>query len=71
MYIAYKCKICGKSFILLTDEVKHSELESKYITCPFNGKHKNIIVCGRYEDLKECMDTRVYKRDKGKIKQIK
>lgn len=71
LYIAYRCKICAKTFILLTSEVKHSEEESRYITCPYNGKHKNITVCSRYSDLKECMNHAVYVREGGRMKQIK
>lgn len=71
MYIVYKCKTCGKHFILMTDEVKYSEEESKYITCPYHGKHKDIIVCGRHDDLKECMDNHVYVREGRRMRQIK
>lgn len=71
MYLVYKCKTCKRHFILLTEEVKFSEEESKYITCPFHGKHKDIIVCGRYEDLKAAMDNHVYVREKGVMRQIK
>ncbi|WMM24065.1 hypothetical protein RBU61_14190 [Tissierella sp. MB52-C2] len=70
-YIAYKCLNCNRSFILLASEVKHDEKEGKYITCPRHGKHRKIIVTGAYDSLKECMGERSYKRDKGKMKQIK
>ncbi len=72
MYIAYKCKTCRKSFILLEDEVRHSELESRYITCPYHAAHRDIIVTGKYDDLKECMEKHpIFKRVNGKMKQIK
>lgn len=71
MYIVYKCIKCRKHFILLTNEVKYSENESKYITCPYFGKHKDIIVCGRYEDLKETMDNHVFVREGRRMRQIK
>lgn len=70
-YIVYKCLNCNRSFILLASEVKHDENEDKYITCPFHGKHKKIIVTGAYDSIKECMAERSYKRDKGKMKQVK
>lgn len=66
-YIIYKCKICGKHFILMTNEIKYSEKESKYITCPYHGKHKNIIVVGKYESIKECMQHDSYKKVEGRI----
>ena len=68
-YIVYRCRTCGKHFVLFSNEVKHSEEESTYLTCSYNGKHKDIIVCGRYESIKECMDHDSYKRINGKIKQ--
>jgi len=71
MYILYKCKRCKKHFILLTEEVKFSEEESNYITCPYFGKHKDIIVCGKFEDLKEVMDNSVYVREGRRMRQIK
>lgn len=69
-YIIYRCKVCGCSFILLTEETKNNESKGNYITCPFKG-HKNIIVTGAYDSIKECMAERSYKRDRGKMKQIK
>ena len=68
-YIIYKCKICNRGFILFTNEVKHSEEESSFITCPYHGKHKNIIVVGKYENIKECMDHDSFMRKGGRIKQ--
>ena len=70
-YIVYKCLNCNRSFILLASEISHSETESKYITCPYHGKHRKIIVTGAYDGIKECMQERSYKRDRGKMKQIK
>lgn len=69
-YIIYKCKVCGCSFILLAEETKYNQDKGNYISCPFKG-HRDIIVTGAYDDLKECMTERSYKRDKGKMKQIK
>lgn len=69
-YIVYKCLNCGCIFILPIDHVKYNEDKGNYITCPFRG-HKNIVIAGEYDGLKECMDNHVYKRDKGSIKQIK
>lgn len=69
-YIVYKCKICKSTFILLADEAKHNEDKGNYLSCPFRG-HRDIVVTGAYDDLKECMQERSYKRDKGKMRQIK
>ena len=71
MYITYKCRSCNKTFILLEEELKHDEEESRYITCPYHGKHKDIIVTGKYDDLNECMKDRAYKRNSGKLKQTR
>lgn len=68
-YIIYMCKTCNKVFILLTNDVTYSEEEGRYITCHFHGSHRNIVVCGRYESIKECMEHDSYKRGKGAIKQ--
>lgn len=70
-YIVYKCRTCGNNFILLSNQVKYSEKESKYITCPFHGKHKDIIVVGAYDSIKEVMDNHVYVREGRRIRQIK
>lgn len=69
--IVYKCNSCKKHFILLTEEVTHSEQESRYITCPYHGSHRNISVAGKYEDIEKCMEHDSYKRVKGSIKQTK
>ena len=71
-YIIYQCKECFKVFILLTNQVKHSEQESRYLTCPYNGKHSKLSVVGRidkYGEIKGCMDHDSYKRSSGRIKQ--
>lgn len=68
-YIIYKCLTCNKHFVLFSNEVKHTEEESRYITCPYYGKHKNIVVVGSYESIKECMEHDSYKRVRGRIKQ--
>lgn len=69
-YIIYRCKICGKSFILLSEEVRFNEKQGNYISCPFKG-HKNIVVTGAYDSIKECMDSSVYVRDGRRMRQIK
>ena len=63
-FIHYKCRVCGKSFFLLSKEVQHSEEENRYITCPYFGRHRNIHVVNKYANLKECMEKQkaVYSR---------
>lgn len=68
-YIVYRCNTCNKHFILLRNEVNHSEAESRYITCPFHGRHKNISVCGAYDDIEECMRHDGYKRENRRVHQ--
>lgn len=72
--IQYKCKDCNKTFFLLEEEVDHSEKAAVYITCPYFGKHKNIIVTGKYENLRELnkimTDKDIYKRKNGRMIKI-
>lgn len=70
-WIIYRCKVCGKVFALIEEEVDISEEGSKYITCPHHGKHKQVIVIDKFADLKECMKQNSYKRVKGRIKQVR
>lgn len=69
-YIIYKCKMCGSSFIFSSEEVKFNEDKGRYLSCPFK-RNRDIIVTGAYDSVKECMQHSSYRRDKGKIKQIK
>ena len=69
-YIVYRCKICNKHTILIREEVTHSEKESQYLTCGHDGRHKKLIVVGAYDNIKECMDRRHYKRIRGRLRQI-
>ena len=71
-YIIYRCKTCHRHFILMSNEVEHTVKESKYITCPYYGKHKDIHVVGvidKYGQIKKCMEQRSYKKVSGVIKQ--
>lgn len=70
-YIVYRCKSCNKHFILHKIDVTYNEKENKYITCPFNGKHKSIVVTGAYDSLKDAMSHSSYRREKGRIRQLK
>lgn len=71
-YIIYRCKTCNKVFLLLTSDVKHSERESKYLTCPYDGRHKSLSVIGkvsRYGEIKGCMDHDSYVKVAGRMRQ--
>lgn len=71
-WIIYQCQQCKKTFMLPFSDVKHSEEESKYITCPFHGSHRDISVIGkidRYGEIKSCMQHESYAREKGRMKQ--
>lgn len=67
-YLVYRCKICGCEFILPKQYVKLNEDKGNYLSCPFRG-HKNIVVAGAYDSIKECMDHISYTRDGRRIKQ--
>lgn len=69
-YIVYKCKNCGCEFILPNQYVKLNESKENYISCPYRG-HKNVIVIGAYDSIKECMDNSVYVREGRRMRQIK
>lgn len=51
-YTAFRCKECGTVFIM-PDE--HVDLSLSYLTCPNDGRHRDIHICGAYDDLQECM----------------
>lgn len=69
-YIVYKCKICGCEFILPKQYVRLNEDKGNYIACPYRG-HKNIIVTGAFDSVKEAMDNHVWVREKRRMGQIK
>lgn len=70
--ILHRCNICGRHFSLYDKELQAMKEEGvKYITCSYNGKHNNISVIGKYDNIKECMQQMSHKRVSGKIKQIR
>lgn len=64
IYTAYKCKGCGRTFILLTSEMIAAIGQGKYIACPICG-NQNIKVTKASDNLRECMEERSYYRAKG------
>ena len=69
MYTSYKCSICGAEFIMPTQALTQAELSGRYLTCPLDGRHKNIIPIGRYDDLQKCMKHDKYTKAQGTTKQ--
>lgn len=68
VYTSYKCKSCGKEFILLSDEVQQMAL-GRYLACPYCNSQR-IYKEKTTDDLKECMRGRSYIRNKhGAIEQ--
>ena len=69
-YIIYKCKTCECEFILPKKHVRTNVDKGNDIRCPYRN-HKNIIVTGAHDSIKDCMSNNVYVREKGRMKQIK
>lgn len=70
--IMHYCNTCNRHFVLFENEKTYTELEGIYTTCPYNGKHKSVIVCNKFDNLSECRrNANVYKRINGRMKQIK
>lgn len=70
-YIVYECKVCGLIIIFDREqlEIAIAENKDRYLSC--NLGHRKIKKLNEYDSIKECMDNHVWKRVKGKIKQIK
>ena len=67
MYITYRCSICGTEFIMPTAHLNKAEIEGRYLACPYG--HRDIVVAGRYDDLKDCMQHDYYRKENRAIKQ--
>ena len=59
-YIVYRCATCGFIMIALVEQVRRDD---NYLTCMKNGGHKDIRVCGAYDNIKECMNHVKYRRN--------
>lgn len=65
MYATYICKNCGKSAILLKEEIS----SRGYLKCP-HCSSKNIKLSSETDNLKECMNHSNYKRAHGALRQV-
>ena len=63
-YIIYKCKICNKHFILMTNEINH---ENQGTLLVLTGRHKNIVVVGKHEGIKSVW-TMIFKKVSGRTR---
>ena len=69
-YISYQCVRCTLIFIIPVDGLRLAEVTHKYLGCPLC--HGEIEELNRYDDLLKCMEKQhVYKREGGRIKQVK
>lgn len=62
IYKTFKCKGCGRTTILLTEEVNKTLASGKYISCSHCGC-KKFIYEKSISDLREMMKARKYKRN--------
>ena len=65
MYKTYICTNCKKQMILLKEEIS----PRGYLKCPHCSCRK-IKGLSETDNLKECMNERHYKRQKGYIRQV-
>ena len=65
MYKNYICTNCKKQMILLKEEIS----PRGYLKCPHCSSRK-IKGITETDNLKECMNERRYKRQKGYIRQV-
>lgn len=63
------CKRCGKTNILINDEVNETKKNDKYLACAHCGC-KYFKREKETSDLRECMDHNAYKKVKGKVRQV-
>ena len=69
-YTSYKCRICRKEIILITEELEKTLAAGKDISCSHCGC-KNLVKEKVTEDLRECMDHASYKKVRGAIRQVR
>lgn len=69
MYTGYKCRTCGKDFVLLSEDIK-AMTNDRYLVCPYCNS-KRVQADKINDSLRECMSEHSYKRCNGAIKQTR
>lgn len=70
LYTSYRCVGCNRTSILLTDEVEITLRQGRYISCSHCGC-KKLKKIKETDNLKECMESRSYRRVNGAIQEVK
>lgn len=70
IYTAYRCAGCNRTIILLTEEVISTLNNGRYISCSHCGC-KKLKKIKESDNLKECMQSRSYKRVKGSLQEVR
>jgi DNA-directed RNA polymerase subunit RPC12/RpoP len=65
-YTILKCFKCNKTTIVLTSEIE----SGRYLVCS-HCSNKNTRKTKETDDLRECMNHSMYKRERGAIRQVK
>lgn len=68
IYSSYRCKTCKHEFVLLSEQEQEQLKNNRYLVCPYCSSQK-VIKQNKSDSLKECMNSRSYKREKGAIRQ--
>lgn len=66
IYSSYRCRTCGKEFVLLVEDAERQEKLNRYLVCPYCCS-KRIDKEKVTDSLKECMSERSYKRVRGAL----
>lgn len=53
-----KCGDCNKITYAYKEDVTENEFRRMHLTCMYDGRHKNIRITGRYENIKELMEQK-------------
>lgn len=67
MYSGYKCRTCGKEFVLLSEDVV-GMVKDRYLVCPYCNS-KRVDVDKVKDSVRECMSEHSYRRCNGAIQQ--
>ncbi|OPJ63703.1 hypothetical protein [Clostridium chromiireducens] len=64
------CGKCGKTNILINDEVEDTIKKGKYISCSHCGSQR-VVNENETSDLRKCMEHSSYKKVRGAIRQVR